>query len=262
MTIIIAYDQKGSPVYRSAKGAGSLETEREKARQLDALLKKEFSALGKKLNLKENFQADVGGYWELGLVLRNIFYKSKLVDSKEKYLYWVNAAMHAPKVLMAKDRGPNRLHLDYCFRLANFKKEKAKQLNWGEWVYLFDSSGINREARFDVWLEKKMQQKHDFTREDIRLLSQCINKLLGKIETSDLDDEQLFRCYEAAFSLKERLKEIDKGNRDMIKTGIDIHFGRFGDVIKGKLQPEAFAKIVFGSGLTKVRRTTSPSTSR
>ncbi len=244
MTIVINYDSTGLPVYRSSKGIGSTENDLKRARELDALLKRELSALDKKLSIKSGAKANVGHYWELGRILRKIFFESKLVDAHEKHLYWMNASLYVPSVLMAKDRSPHRLHLDYCFRLAAFDKEKAAKLKWGEWEYFFDSAGINKEYRFDIWLDVKMKADFSFLREDVRLLAQCINKLLGKIETKDLADEQLFRCYDAAFYLKEGLKKNSPEKRDIIKATIVLFFPRLGEVIKGTLRPDVFAELV------------------
>ena len=160
MTVIVKYDQEGKPQYRSGKGIGSTEAERARARQLDALLKKDLTSLKQRLIkaglLKKNTQGNVELYWELGNLLRKVFFDSQLIDASEKHLYWLNARLHVPEELLTKDRGPNRLHLEYCFRLAVFPKDKAVRMKWGEWVYLFDRSGINREQRFDKWFEEKM----------------------------------------------------------------------------------------------------------
>ena len=114
--------------------------------------------------------------------------------------------MHVPKSLLADDRGHNRIHLEYCFRLAGFSKEKALRMKWSEWVYLFDSPGINREERFDRWLDSKMDDSLiNFSRESIRLFVQCANHILGRKETSKLSDDELFRCYEASMDASEKI---------------------------------------------------------
>ncbi|MDI6766772.1 MAG: hypothetical protein QME52_08125 [Bacteroidota bacterium] len=254
MTVVVKYDQEGKPQYRSAKGVGSTEAERARARQLDYLLKKELSSLKKHLSktglLKKNIKGNVALYWEMGIVFRKVFFKSGLIDSSEKHLYWLNARLHAPEELMAKDRGPNRMHLEYCFRLAGFSKDKAMKMKWGEWVYLFDSPGINREPRFDKWLEKEMQyEPNKFSRDDIRILTQSINKLLGNIETKDLSDTQLMRCYNSAWSVKEifitKTSEIQNDPlKEILKRGIEKWYTKLGDVIDGKITEEEFAQLV------------------
>jgi hypothetical protein len=254
MTVIVKYDQEGKPQYRSAKGIGSTEAERARARQLDALLKKELTSLKQRLTqtrlLKKNAKGNVEIYWELGNVLRKVFFDSQLIDASEKHLYWLNARLHVPEELLAKDRGPNRLHLEYCFRLAGFPKDIATRMKWGEWVYLFDSPGINREERFDNWLEAKMQNEpNKFSRDDIRFLAQSINRLLGNKETKDLSDEQLRRCYEAAWFIKEnfskKAKELPNDElKEALKVGIEKNYKKLGEVINGAQEPAVFASLV------------------
>ena len=254
MTVIVKYDEKGNPYYRSAKGVGSSAADRARARKLDELVKKEIKKLQKRLSaigaLKKDSKGKVVVYWELGGVLRKIFFESSLIDDLEKHLYWMNAGVHVPAVLTAKDRGPHRLHLEYCFRLAGFPKAKAMKMKWGEWVYLFDSPGINREPRFDSWLEEKIEEEpNKFSRENIRILAQSINKLLGNTETSDLSDEQLTRCYEVAWAIKEvfAARATDLPNDQLkraLRSGIEKHHARLGEVIEGTEDPSAFAALV------------------
>lgn len=254
MTVIIKYDQEGKPQYRSAKGIGSTEAERERARQLDALLKKDLIGLKQRLTKEGLFtkkaKGNVDVYWELGNILRKVFFGSQLIDISEKHLYWLNARLHTPKELLGKDRGPNRLHLEYCFRLAAFPKNKATRMKWGEWSYLFDRSGINREQRFDKWLEEKMQVEPDkFSRDDIRILAQTINGLLGDKETTDLSDDQLRRCYETAWVVKDyfkkKAKEIPNNElKEALRAGIKKNYAKFGKVIEGIQEPVAFALLV------------------
>lgn len=254
MTVIIKYDQEGKPQYRSTKGIGTTEPERERARQLDAILKKSLSSLRQRLIkdrlLKKDNQGSVEIYWELGDHLRKIFFESELIDASEKHLYWLNARLHVPEELLTKDRGPNRLHLEYCFRLAGFPKNTAARMKWGEWVYLFDRSGINREQRFDKWFKEKMQaEPGKFSRDDVRILAQTINGLLGNKETGDLSDDQLIRCYDTAWFIKEIFKKKTKELpndvlKSALKAGIQKNYARFGNVIDGTQEPVAFASLV------------------
>ena len=162
----------------------------------------------------------------------------------------MNARLHVPEELLAKDRGPNRLHLEYCFRLAGFPKDKAIRMNWGEWVYLFDSPQINREQRFDNWFETKMRDQPDkLTRTDVRILAQSTNALLGDIETKDLSDEQIERCYDTAWLIKEnfRKKTRELPNNELkeaLKIGIRKNHVIFGEVIDGTQKPAIFASLV------------------
>jgi hypothetical protein len=248
MTVIVKYDQEGKPQYRSAKGIGSTEPERIRANQLDTLLKEELKKLKKILtkngSLIKNTKGNVALYWKLGNLLQEIFNNSGLIDASEKHLFWLNARLHVPEELLAKDRGPNRLHVEYCFRLAGFPKDKALKMNWGEWVYLFDSPGINREQRFDKWLEKKMHNEIiKFNRDDIRILAQSINKIMGNMETKDLSNEQLNKIYDAIWMTKNYFitkYKIAEDVKTLIMEWLEKNRLKFGKIITSEISLDEF----------------------
>lgn len=255
MTVIIKYDQEGKPQYRSAKGIGSTEVERNRAQQLDAILKKSFFGFKQHLIKNGLLDSDTSGnvklYWELGDILRKIFYESGYIDPSEKHLYWLNARLYVPEELLAKDRSPSRIHLEYCFRLAGFPKEKAIQLNWTDWTDFFDRPGINREVRFDKWLEKKMHEEpNKFSRRDVRMFTLIIHQLLKNKATSDLSDEQLKRCYDSAWLVKENfIKKFNKPTKELkeaLKLSIQKHYTKLGNVLDGNQEPSDFALTVVG----------------
>ena len=255
MAVVIKIDGKGNKSYKSLSGIGSSEEERAKADKLDNLIANEMNKFNRLLS-SENKIPQRGSkdkapiYWELGSVIRKIFFESGLIELAEKSLYWVNVRMHVPKSLLADDRGNNRVHLEYCFRLAGFSKGKATKMKWSEWVYLFDSPGINREERFDKWLDSKMDDSSiNFSRESIRLFVQCANQILGKKETSKLINGELFRCYEAAWILQKKLHLISKdmknaGLKERLKTSIRKNYNQIGQLIDDFLKPEDFADAV------------------
>jgi hypothetical protein len=93
------------------------------------------------------------------------------------------------------------------------------------------------------------KEPNKFSRDDIRILAQSINKLLGNIETKDLTDEQLTRCYEAAWSTKEifAAKASDLPNdklKEALKKGIEKNYTRLGEVIQGTQDAGEFAEFV------------------
>lgn len=251
MSVVIKIDEKGNKSYASLNGIGRPEEERARADRLDNLIADEMAKLGIILSSenkahKHGSKNKAEAYWELGSVLRKIFFESRLIEPAEKSFYWINVRMHVPKSLLADDRGHNRIHLEYCFRLAGFSKEKALRMKWSEWVYLFDSPGINREERFDRWLDSKMDDSLiNFSRESIRLFVQCANHILGRKETSKLSDDELFRCYEAAWMLQRKLFLISKDMRnnelkERLKNSIQRNYNQIGQVIDNFLLPEAF----------------------
>lgn len=260
MTVVVEYEN-GKKIYRSYGILGSSAEDREKADKLDEYLKNRVIELTKNFEKEGIILDEVKSgttyiYWRLGKVLYKILFESGLVDPAEKSLLWLNAKIHIPTTLTKEDRGPERNHLEYCCRLGRFSKEKAEKMNWGEWVYLFDSPGINKEKRFDIWFEKKIDQKDiDLSRISIRVFVQCLNNMIGNIETADLSDGELFRCYNAAWELRNELsvrkKEIKsqelKQLNMKIKKGIRQNYTKVGDVMENKLTAQDFAKAVLNT---------------
>lgn len=255
MAVVIKIDEKGNKSYASITGVGSSPEERIKADKLDNLIAVEMTKLDAILSSenkthKRGSKNKVAAYWELGSMLRKIFFGSGLIEPAEKSLYWINARMHVPKPLLADDRGHNRIHLEYCFRLAGFSKDKAMRMKWSEWVYLFDSPGINREERFDKWLDSKIDARLiNISRESIRLFVQCANQILGRKETSRLTNGEIFRCYEAAWMLQEKLHLISKSMKnaelkERLNIGIRKNYNQIGQLIDDFLKPEGFVDAV------------------
>lgn len=254
MAVVVSYDIKKNPITRSLRGVGISESEREKAYELDNLIKVEMKKLTEKLISlkimpKTSSRNKIEAYWEFGFLLRKIFFESNLIDLAEKSLYWLNVKLHAPEELQAKDRGPNRIHVAYCFRLAGYPKEIALKREWSEWVYLFDSPSINKEPRFDKWDETKLEREPEYIkRENTRFFAQCLNSMLKDIETNDLADEEMIRCYEGALSLSAKLlKEVNnKKFRSHVTGKINEKQNIIGELIDGVLTPYQFADIIAG----------------
>lgn len=252
MAVITKFNDNGKPIYMSSKGVGSTDAEREKADKLDTTIKTSIAEFINSIkNSSQNhieLRGNVEIYWEFGYILREIFFKSKLIENKEKHLFWLNVKIHSPDELIAKDRGPNRQHIEYCFRLAGFSKEKATMMKWGEWVYLFDSPGINREPRFDEWFDKKIDTEPSrLERNDIRLFVQIINFFLKGIETSDLSNQQLVNIYDASWKIKEKFINSNLKNseiRDRLSNYLKENFNQLSLMIDGQISINDFVNSI------------------
>jgi hypothetical protein len=263
MTVIIQYDDKGYPMFKSSKGIGSTDEDRQKARKLDKLILTQLELLTNRLEkngiTKKYSKTKVEAYWELGFVLREILDNSHLIDPSEKYLFWLNVNLHLPKELKVKDRGPNRIHVEYCYRLSGMDKTIALFLNWSEWVFLFDSPAINKEHRFDIWFSKKIIEDGQIVRrQDIRLFAQHLNTMLNKIETSDLHDDQLSLCYEAAWELQKQWKTKsssvdDKLLKNILKKSISIRRTDFVMLVTGEMPIAEYVQVIWNFAMEKIK---------
>ena len=159
-----------------------------------------------------------------------------------------------PDELLYKDRGPYREHLWYCFRLGGYPKELVIKMKWGEWVTIFDSSGINQEKRFDRWFKNTLtEQKLLLSREVIRIFAPCVNSVLGNIDIGDLSDDELFNCYDAAWHLtfmcvdkKRQISEI-KFSRKEVQKSIENHLGILDAVMDGSMSSYDYAVTILDS---------------
>lgn len=250
MAIVVGHS-KGVPEFRSAQGAGTSESERKRALELDALLKERLAILASRLKkdgiLSSKSKGDVEIYWYFGAELRDIFLNSGLADPRERRYFYMAVRLHADKAFLAKDRSPARGHVDYCFRLGGFPKGRALSMKWGEWVYLFDSPGINSEPRFDAWLQRHLERLGEqLSRTAIRCLAQCVNSIVSKIETRDLSDEELFRLYDGAWALAELLlrdkpTEVGAEFAARIRAAVQGRYTLVGKLLTNALSPADFS---------------------
>jgi len=239
--------------YQKIGGIGTSKSEREQADQLDARLEKRVTQLVNTLNNKGLMPKKQGKgslltYWETGRALRNVADSSDFTHKAELPLLWRNAKMYLPAELLYKQRGPYREHLWYCFRLGGYPQKLARKMKWGEWVTIFDSSGINQEPRFDNWFQQKLTgQKDRIERTQIRMFAPCVNKLLGDIDVNSLSDNELFNCYEAAWQIASRWynRKTDDPSysvkREDIQKCIEEKFALLDKVMDESISPDDFA---------------------
>lgn len=248
MTIIIKYDKDGNPIYKSYRGVGSTSEERQKANQLDELAKNKIKRF-----IDEYINNDTGIripgthlYWHFGNMLRNIVYESELVLTSELDLFFQNAALYTPEYIKGVDRSQSRSHFLYCFRLGHYDYNKAINIKWGEWVFLFDSPKINNEIRFDIWFSAFMEREIKIDRQKIRLMVKILNSTLNNIETGDLNDQQLFISYESVWDCVKPI--IDIGHKlsgstfnNALSMAIKSNVNDFGEVLEGTISPHEYS---------------------
>lgn len=243
-------------VYQSVGSIEVTDRERLQADNLDALLESEIKALIHLLTNK-NIMPDKKGkgtleaYWELGRSLRTVVDSEYFVELAELPLLWVNAKLYLPEELLYQDRGPYREHLWYCFRLASYSKELAHKMKWGEWVTIFDSSGINQEPRFDEWFNDILARNDVIERDKIRLFAPFVNTMLGNVDHSELTDPELKNCYTASwhlmlmtFQTRGSGKRIN--SRKEIQRRIIDHLGVLDSVMDGTMSSYEYAIAILG----------------
>jgi hypothetical protein len=257
VTVLVSKEPKR--IYQSLGSLGSTEQDRGRADKLDKVLEQRVKRLLKDLKRKGLTPEKAGKgntetYWEMGRALHDVADNEKLLDKAELPLFWQNAKIYVPSELLYRDRGPYREHLWYCYRLGGYPKELAGKMSWGEWVTIFDSTGINQEIRFDGWFKSKLsEQQERIGRSLIRTFAPCVNAMLGNIYTPDLSETELFACYEAAWRtvaeariLKEKKgsKVVNLVERREMQASIRSNMGLLGGVMDGTLLPGEYARRI------------------
>src|SRR5437773_2722870 len=106
MAIIIGKDEKGNYIFMSSKGLGTSEEERNRAIELNDLVRRSMVELEARMRKSgitsgKNKRSKVEAYWDFGSVIRKLFLESGLVDAAEKKLFWRNVEMNASEELLA-----------------------------------------------------------------------------------------------------------------------------------------------------------------
>lgn len=234
MAVVVNQSERGDKIYRSANGVDISIEEKDNADLLDQSIVSAFESLMNELVSKSYFEKreKVKIYWQLGRLTNSLLSKATLPKSEVSY-FFQNLKLRLPKNLEAKDRGPNREHIKYCHRLGTYDESTVATLKWSEWVYLFDGSHINNETRFDKWFNKVLREDSSFfDRTNVRLMGKLLKIFFDRLETSDLSDVELERCYceakvlcghlksDSTEDIKTSLKNL-KSNRILLAKIID-----------------------------------------
>jgi len=253
--VAILVSKNPNKVYQSFGSPVTTQKDRNKAEKLDRIVERSIKKLISTLKKKHILPKKLGEgnsitYWEVGNALRDITSNRDLFNEVELPLLWQNVKMYISKELLYKERGPYREHLFYCYRLAGYPRELADKMSWGEWVTIFDSTGINQELRFDEWFKIKLsQQSTRLSRKWIRTFAPCVNVMLGNIHTPDLSNNELFNCYEAAWQIVREVEAKVVGqeaniDRSYLQAKIKTNIASLGRVMEGSLAATDFARII------------------
>jgi hypothetical protein len=140
-------------------------------------------------------------WYSLGSKLRAICKYSGINGKRERRWLWealVN--IYPTEPIRRATRGKGRIHFEYCYRLSYFAIEFARQINWSEWVYYFDSKTVREDQRIDDWLRTAVEQDKKINRYTFRKFVQNLNKRVRNIDTSELRSEELFEIYDSIWS--------------------------------------------------------------
>lgn len=246
MAVVIGQSDSGARIYRSVNGIDISSHEQDTADRLDQNILSSLRSLvdelrdSGSLNKKEKVES----YWRLGKLTNSLLINSELLPAESSY-FFENVKLRLPQALFAEDRGPNRQHLKYCHRLGGYDESTALTLKWSEWSYLFDSASINSEIRFDAWFNDALEKDSAFfDRERVRLMGKVLNTFFHRIETSDLSDDELMRCYDQAKVFCIQFKNDSSGDIKMKLSNLKKQKMLIAQIIDGRICGEELYKVI------------------
>jgi hypothetical protein len=136
----------------------------------------------------------------VGTTLHHIVQERDIRGARYRRWLWdAITNLHASDAIKRAERGRTRMHFEYCYRLAQFPIEVAERMNWGEWVYFFDSLTVRGEARADEWLRGTITSQREVDRRTFRRFAEALNRVVRKKDTSVLSDDELSALYQSVW---------------------------------------------------------------
>lgn len=146
-------------------------------------------------------RGDVELWHAVGVGLYRIAAKHDFGGTRERRWLWEAIYnLHASPSIKRAERGRNRNHFEYCYRLGRIPLPLAKRIKWSEWVYFFDSTTIRGETRADDWLQSVLSKRENITRQSFRKFSERLNERIHDLDTSVLTRRELYDLYDGAWS--------------------------------------------------------------
>jgi hypothetical protein len=207
MTVIVRI-QDNRPEYDSIDPLEGLSEEAiKKANALNELIKARIGRYVKKAKVEEEKKERVLNYWEIGHILRDIYYNSGLVLKEEKDLFLKNVRIHLdPTIFPGDDVSRNRNIPEQFFRLAGFSKQIISKVKWTTWSYIFDSPIFSKNSFFDRWFSDVLSKTNvEFNQSFSRLWAQSFNVLFRNVDISKWKDEEAIRAVECMFDIVDEL---------------------------------------------------------
>lgn len=152
---------------------------------------------------------NVALWWNLGRLFQPIVDDKRLVKPKERRFLWEAIRMYATRRIQRVDRGPSRIHWEYCYRVSKFPWEFVKRLSWDDWVFFLDSKSLRQEQRVDDWMHSRMEKLSELSRKEFRSLARAINQKFKNKDTSVFSDPELFGIYDQLLQ-----KEMSDDSKD------------------------------------------------
>ena len=179
------------------------------------------------LQLKGKKKDVVKLYHYIGSELKPFLESLKLNLDDKKYI-WGAINFHAKelkldgKIRLDRDRGHGNTWL-YCCKLAKYSEKDAFELDWTQWVELFDTTLAQNDDRIIDWILAVKREHYDKSKDGglqdwFRILRKSVTNHISKktkIDTTYLTKDELYAELDAALNAVKpeflsRRKEVAK----------------------------------------------------
>ena len=144
------------------------------------------------------------------------FIESLKLNNNDKQYIWGAINYHADKLKLVgetrldRQRG-HRNTWKNCIFLAGYSEEDAFELDWGNWVEIFDVTLATKDSRIIDWIISTKREKYDKEKDGslqtwFRILRKAVTFRVSKerkIDTTYLDDDELKAELDAALATAE-----------------------------------------------------------
>ena len=157
MAIVTELKNDGTKVYEAKDLKLLSDIDRINADSLYIIIGDRILEYLRKFSIENSKKGKAEYYYGLGLILRDIYNNSGLVDKDEKQLYFKCVRLHLSNEIFPSDDISRRRNIpEQFFRLAGFPMDIVKKVKWTTWSYLFDSPILTIINAFDYWLINKL----------------------------------------------------------------------------------------------------------
>ena len=223
MAVVLEYNELGKPII-SSYGKTASNQDQENAIELDKQLKIAIPNIEKDL-IKDGLLPKTGNakgnvanktWWTLGKRISELIDDNPLIKASDWKLIWQAIELHSSDRIVKSFRGESRRHVQICYRLSKFPKDKVIKVKWSEWADYFGKPVLSKDPRSDIWMRKNIDAVTQLNRVKFRGMTKYFyNEVCkrGKIELRAKTDEKFYKLWDDGFqNYLETIKENEKGD--------------------------------------------------
>jgi hypothetical protein len=267
MAVVVEINKNGKKSYKSANPGIISDDDLRKADKLDRLISIKLFDFIKENKIDKVKKDRVALYWELGKILRDIYFNSKLIGDEEKQLFFENIRIHLPNDLFPKDDKTRKRNIpQQFFKLAGYPYELAIKIKWSQWSYLFDNKYLIENTGFDKWFTEILKSnRYVFSESFTRLWAEGFNLLFKGTDISDWTESEFFKSLICSLNIVQKFVEcgieidsrrIRKDVRISLMKTLKNHKKEFILMQMGKISENEFVDFISSKAKQQVLQKT------